>query len=712
MGLFKLNSRKKENNQAEAMPSQVLTKDMKKFLVKFAGFVGTHGMDRSELVEPEYDLEEIKKASDADSYVKVALSKYSYLIYKAGYSVKSLNDEAADYIRLRFRLMSVATRKPMDILFQEVADDIVKFSNAFLIKARGDMVMPGVKANPVFGKKPVLGYFRVDPASIRIERDSHGTILSYVQMSENGEEKKFAVDDVVHFYLDRAANNAYGTPRYAAALEDVKLLRRVEGNVLALVYRFAMPLFHMKIGLPTPGQEASQAEIDRAQREMERSALDGMLFTNERTDIKAIGAEGNALNTDPILAYFEKRVFSALGVSESQMGRGGSKQDADSMEAQVHDTVKHIQRTLSIFIDNSILLELLLEGGFNPILNEEDNVSYIFNEISLETKVKLENHEILKFQSNVLQFEEVRTSLGLTNEVDENKLYAHMIDKTVVMEQQQQNLDAQAELTDKQLKHQEKISNQSAKLAAKANGNGKTPSAKSTEKQVDNNNRPENQHGKSSVKIKESFVDTDMTVKQKQKNHKKNYVEIYNIYTNLRNDISENDSDIDFVFPLSKEEMDVKIQLLLKKAALEGIERLLKESQKTFEPDQTVNLVLDMITAEASGDLSKLISDIKMQVEEIKSQEIAEKNKKVLVINVFDVLEYRLKFLLEYFPRKAYWFGYIHAAKALGYKKVYTKFSSEKDEENHTKVHDTNAIDLDQIPAYHAFCQCELTITK
>ena len=98
-------------------------------------------------------------------------------------------------------------------------------------------------------------------------------------------------------------------------------------------------------------------------------ALDGTVITNEKTQIKVIGAEGNALSAEGYLKYFEQRVFSALGVSESQMGRGGAKQDADSMESQAHDTVKHIQRTMAIFLQEHMLNELLLEGGFNPILN-------------------------------------------------------------------------------------------------------------------------------------------------------------------------------------------------------------------------------------------------------------------------------------------------------------------------------------------------------
>ena len=137
--------------------------------------------------------------------------------------------------------MSFATQKPMDILFQEVADDMIKYSNAFLIKKRIDSI-PGLRLQPVLADKIVGGYFRVDPASIKIKRDKNGNVLKYEQ-GYGDNKKEFFPRDVIHFYMDKDANNAFGTPRIIAALEDVKLLRKIEGNITALIYRFSMPLY-------------------------------------------------------------------------------------------------------------------------------------------------------------------------------------------------------------------------------------------------------------------------------------------------------------------------------------------------------------------------------------------------------------------------------------------------------------------------------------
>ena len=411
---------------------------IKNFMVKAVGFISAYS--NRVFTRPEYNLQEIRDASEADSYVKISLSKYSYLIYKAGWNFRSENQSAVDYLYQRWKVMSYCTGVPMDILMQGVADDLVRYSNAFLLKSRVDKI-PGIKAQPVYENGQVVGgYTRIDPCSIKIKRDKHGNILKYEQ-GRGGNKKQFKPEDVIHFYLDKDANNAYGTPRIIAALEDVKLLRKIEGNATALIYRFAMPLYHWKIGYPEPGFQATDAEIAKAKREIEQSSLDGVFITNEKTEIKAIGSEGNAINMQPYLDYFENRVFSALGVSAAQMGRGGAKQDADSMEQQVHDTVKYIQRMMAEFIENKILIELLLEGGFNPFAPDCD-VQYEFEEISLETRIKKENHELNKYQSNAITFTETRRRMGLKDNCDDEE---QLFNRKVTDESALRSIDRTAE---------------------------------------------------------------------------------------------------------------------------------------------------------------------------------------------------------------------------------------------------------------------------
>ena len=116
---------------------QITSSNINNFVVKAVGFTGDDNSD--DFTSPEVDLSEIKNAVNGDSYIKMAISKQSQLIFKAGYSIVSENDAAAEYLRGRLRMMSFMTGTPTDMLFQQTADDLVTYSNAFWIKSRQQM---------------------------------------------------------------------------------------------------------------------------------------------------------------------------------------------------------------------------------------------------------------------------------------------------------------------------------------------------------------------------------------------------------------------------------------------------------------------------------------------------------------------------------------------------------------------------------------------
>ncbi len=661
-------------------------KNLKNFIIKTVGLIAKQGENREGFTYPEYDLEEIRIASVSDSYIKQALSKYSYQIFKAGYNIKSENHKARDYINKRFRIMSFASQKPMDILFQEIADDLVKYSNAFLIKSRVDSIGMGIKARGVYADKPVGGYFRICPSTIRVKRNENGKIEKYQQFV-NGKEKNYKTEDVIHMYLDKDPNNVFGTPRIIAALEDVKLLRKIEGNVISLIYRFAIPIYQWIIGLPEAGLMATDTEINDAKSEIEKIAMDGVIVTNERTQVKAVGAEGEALDASGYLSYFEKRVFTALSVSESQMGRGGSRQDADSMEAQVHDVVKYIEKTFSIFTENMIVNELLLEGGFNPIINEEDIVNFVFEEISLDTKVKVENHQMLKFQSNVSTLEETRRAMGKKEDVDENRLYANMIDNKNALSQ----IEAKTEGA---------MMIQRERPATGIAGNGKTPKVNDAKGKVKNNNMPKNQSGTTSVKIKESSENQEVILLNKKaedkEKHKEIYRSVYSKYEELRNDICRDKECIDITVPIAKDSISKEIKKYVYLAVESGKIKALEDSDKGGDA-QGLKINISELEKYVESKIKTLLTDIKNKLKTAKDIE-----------SVFDVMEYRIRYLIEYIIPKSYWYAYVKTNKELGVKELEIDFNGSDDEKNHKKEIDTSNFALEDIPAFHPFCDCEI----
>ena len=707
MGLLKdfVKFREIERNKKVKSTQNTKAASLKSLVIKAIGeLTFSRYNNREALIYPEYNLEEIREASEADSYVKMSLMKISYLIYKAGWQLKG-KDEPVAYLHKRFRIMSYATGKPMDILFQEIADDMTKYSNAFLLKTRTDII-PGIKAKPISNNKKVIaGYYRIDPSSIRIERDKNGNIEHYIQgYGEN--EKAFKKEDIIHMYMDKDGNNAFGTPRIIAALDDVQLLRKIEGNVASLIYRFSRPIFHWKIGSMQPGFQATDTEIKKAEREAEKMSYESMIITNEKTELKAIGAEGTALNAEGYLKYYEQRVFTALGTSETQMGRGTSKENADSMDEQTHDVVKYIQRIIATHIEFNILIELLLEGGYDPIFNENDTVTYEYEEISLDTKIKKENHEMLKFQSNQISFEEARRRIGMKDTVeDEERLYKNMIEKKARLEELKVINKHQKEMQAETLKAQKESSEEVSKtnsISGSGGGSNKPKSSKgdTTNKDVENRNRPENQYGKTSVKVKEGFYNMQGCTKE---NSKKEFKKIFKKYKEISNDIKENE-DIDILFRLSKSDLAQEINKHIKNYSMEGIIDAVNDlsilDNKTHLYPKSTPTLIDFYE-ETDIKIQELLNAIKEKI-----------SNGFDVESSFDTLEYRLRFLIDFLIKKSYWYSYIKTGESLGKKKAYILFNSEEDRKNHKKILNLENFTYDDIPAYHSFCECRITFDK
>lgn len=673
-------------NEVEGSTSgaQITQSNVSNFTVKAVGNVN-EGADGN-FTSSSYSLSEIKRAIEADSYIKLAVMKYSQLIFKAGYNLVSDNDEAAKYIRARFRMMGFMTGTPMDVTFQQIADDLVAYSNAFLVKSRISQTnIGGLQAKGLYDTKPVGGYFRLDPTSVEIKVDKNGTIKQY-QQTAGQNTANFKPTDVIHIFIDKQGGELFGTPRIIAAMEDVKLLRKIEGNVLTLIYRFAIPLYQMKIGLPEQGFRATDKEISDAKSEVEKLASDGILVTNEATEFKSIGAEGEALDATGYLQYFEKRVIAGLNLSEAMIGRGGAKSDASSMEEMIHDCVKRYQHAIQIFVEEKIINELLLEGGFNPLANENDIVHFQFNEINLETKVKMQTNALNKFQGNLITYEEARQEIGMeTDDVNEDRLYQNMIKTPANIALVKAKLGTS--------------SNTSVSANTGVSGPDKTTDSGS-EKITASIVQPSNKYGSTTMKVKESIDNKLGKTKKNIEEYKKKYPEIAKRYLEVRNDIIERGIKARSALPIARDGLIEEFRKVTEIKASSGIRRAFSEAGSNSTDFRKISLTL--INENVADMLDRMFKDIAKRLDKSSSKEER--------AAAFDAIEYRLRFLCESILVKAYWFGYVKACQQLGIKKVYVDFGKSNDKKEHKSVINTRNFSLEDIPAFHAYCTCKLYI--
>lgn len=481
-----------------------------------------------------YDLAQIKNAVLTDSYLAVAVRKFSQLITKAGYQIKSKNEDAANYVNDRIKVIEFRTKIPFYTLITSIARDLYTYSNSYIIKTRDNNTEKfGLKAEKIFSGGAISGLFLADPASVTIRRNDAGAIEAYVINQE-----EYSPNDVIHLYIDKMNNADYGTSRIYSALEDVTMLRKAEGLVMTILYRFAIPVLHIKVGNTAEGQYATQKEINDARDAFQEMPNDGFIVTNERTAIEAITPNMQANQLLKFLEYLELRVFSALNASKSSMGRGGGQSSADNTEALMHDEVRAFQNVITNFIEKYLFTELLLEGGFNPLLNKDDYVSFAFNEVSIDTKIKLESNTIQKYQGNVIDLDEARRELGLSNELSEEDMYAFKITQKGKLDL----VDAQANAAIKTAKATAALNMQQAH-SSNDDGldnrkfNGKQASSGPND-YFSNDANPTNQNtDKYSIKAKES-----LNTQQNLDDYSKNFSKVDKLYKDLSNILTDGDA--------------------------------------------------------------------------------------------------------------------------------------------------------------------------
>ena len=378
--------------------------------------------------EAEFDLSQIDDGYNTDSYIRQGVDKYVDQIFKEGFQFYGRDTAVVDYIRLRFSFMAEATGIPTEQLFTEIAEDVVKYGNCFLAKSRVSdqaSLPPTVTVTGIAGAQPIGGYFPINATTMQIKRDKNGVVQQY-QQEVDDTTVKFKAEDMIHIYYKREKGNAFGTPFLHPVLDDVRALRQAEENVLKMMYRNIYPFFHVMVGDDeTPGGEN---EINEVKDQIDGMEVDGGLVTTNRVEIKPI-ASNQVINAQPYLQYLEERVFSGMGIPAILFGRGGTanRSTGDNMTSEMADRIRAIQRIIEVFVNEYIIKELLLEGGFDPVLNPEHVVEFRFNENELDSKVNRYTHYVYLYEHNAITEDEMRKELGRDPITDRALMYQTLI---------------------------------------------------------------------------------------------------------------------------------------------------------------------------------------------------------------------------------------------------------------------------------------------
>ena len=420
--------------------------------------------------DPDFDLEDIQNGYNTDSYIRQGVDKYVDQIFKEGYSFYGTDTNAVEYLKLRLSYIAEASNTPTNQLLMDIAEDIVKYGNCMVVKARSNdpnALPQGTTVTGLYGKDPVVGYFCANPVTMKCKRDEFGTITEWQQDNDGGTQT-FAPEDVVHFYYKREKGNAYGTSFLIPVLDDVRALRQAEENVLKMMYRNIYPFYHVAVG--TEEQTGTTREVEELKAAIDGMDVEGGLVTTERVKITPIASD-KVINAEPYLKYMESRVFSGMGIPEIMFGRGNTanRSTGDNMTSEMADRIRAMCRVIEMFFNSFIIKELLMEGGYDPVLNPDQAVEFRFNDNDVDVMIKKQVHAIYKYEHNAITEDEMRDELGMDPipDGDREKLFVELITR--------ETLRVQAELD-----------TQVAKATAPQTGTAET------------NNKQKNQGGKSS----------------------------------------------------------------------------------------------------------------------------------------------------------------------------------------------------------------------
>lgn len=390
-----------------------------------------HKQFRSGFTEPEYDLSEIYKAMDTDSYLRLSFDKHEELILKGRWKIVGQNEKTLAYALRRLTEIGWSQNEPFERIIEAGIEDLVESHNVFYALARRET---GKTYTSRFGRRlyPITGIFSPNSSSMRpfIKTLKNGTkvIAEWWQVTGGRLIKKFRPYNIVHMAFRKKKGHIFGTPFVIPVLDDILAMRRMEELVEILTHKHAFPFFHYRVGTenePAREYDDGHSEVDDIRAEVEGMPFEGGLVTPYRHEIVVLGTKNKAVNAEPYLKYYEARVLSGLNLSGIDIGRGetANRATAQTMSRGLSDRCTRFQNFFATWFNFMVLDELIYEMGEVP--TPENRVYLVFPTIDKEEERAQQNHTTALYQANLITETEARVDIGRDPFKDEQRKDLH-----------------------------------------------------------------------------------------------------------------------------------------------------------------------------------------------------------------------------------------------------------------------------------------------
>lgn len=319
----------------------------------------------------EYDLYEYGRMIDTESFVSIAFKKKRTLMFKRGYELSSFSESNIEYLKNRISEIEYVTETSFPQLLREVADNLISFHNAYIVKIRSSDSSTA-KGRTIGGQyfEPIAGYFCIPPEHIQVRRDNKGRIVQYRQYVSYNKYKSYQPNEIVHIYYNKRTGLNMGVPPLEAVKDDILALRRIEESIETLIYKSLFPILHVKVGTeksPAKVFKDGTHEVDMVTKHLRSIEDNGGITTSERVEIKAIGAESLALRVSEYLSHFKSRVFIGLGMSSVDFGEGDCHSDDTEVLTEngwrYHHEVNHAAEKIATYNSSSGKIEFQIPTG-------------------------------------------------------------------------------------------------------------------------------------------------------------------------------------------------------------------------------------------------------------------------------------------------------------------------------------------------------------
>lgn len=353
----------------------------------------------------------ITNAKEIDGYISRTISNFKQKSSKTGFKFVCKDEKKADQFQDYLEDILINSGSSTELFFQEILNNFISFGNVFLHKTIDIMT----------GK---ISKITVMPSKGWTPLDSYGTQVIKWQFEIGDVNTKYTIKNITHISFDKETHHVMGVPLPANALQDSAILRDIESENIQDYLDSLDKKTIFYVG--DHKKPAKQLELDEVADKITSAGASEDLVLSGHVEAKLYQSVYNSHATD-IIANMKNRVLAALRSSSTNVGeKGAGRQDADTLDTQEDTVVEDIQTLLENQLNTTIFRELALEL-FGSVTSQ-NIVKLKFNE-TFTKKERREKHEIFKYLSGVTTIDEVRSSLGETQEVDTGRLYSTLTAK-------------------------------------------------------------------------------------------------------------------------------------------------------------------------------------------------------------------------------------------------------------------------------------------